>query len=193
MNTKLLPILLFTMALFVGAPSVRADLLIYQTRTTVTGTGGEFEIKFGARSFMVWNLDTDEFGILTYYTSASGIRRYGVSTGTQTIAVVTGLRGRSFTVFSRLSTGENSRSMGTERGQNAVLKHRTGEVVLRPRTFKGTSYLLTTDIPARTTDTSFTRVYSQARTIAANDAGQTLDDVMTSLRAEVEGLGYVEN
>lgn len=193
MKIRSLPIFLFTLALLAGTPFARADLLIYQARTTVIGMGDEFEFKLGTRSFMVWDLDTDEFGSLTYYTSASGVRRYGTSVGTRVTAVVTGLRGRSFTVFSGVSASEGRHSMGTERGPNVALKHRTADVVFRPRTLKGTSHLLTTDSPPRTTDQTFTRVYSQARTIAANDAGQTLDDVMTSLRAEVEGLGYVEN
>lgn len=184
-NTLLLSALAFFMAV-----SASADVLVYQFRITSKNVGEGVEFSGSARGYMVWNLADNHVVYVTYW-KAGAVNRYVETGGTPLVVTLTGFRGRQLTTFSTVGEEDGRYLMEFNRGYNATLKHRTGGTYFFPRTFKGTSHSLNTSVGPRLTDTTQTAVYSPARTIAANDAGTSAEDVVAGLRTELEAKGYL--
>jgi hypothetical protein len=185
--TKIIRLLL-ALAL-AGVTSASADVLIYQFRSVAKAIGEGVEFTSSTRGYLVWNLDDDHFTTLDAGVLSSG-RYYKIADGSPLIVRASGWRNREFTTFSSAG-GSNGRYLQDyNRGLDATLKLATGRTVRYPRTFKGTSHTLNTSVGPRLFDYARTFVYSSARTIAANDAGKTEEEVVAELRAELESRGY---
>jgi len=172
-----------------GAASARADLLIYQYRTVNTAAGNSTEFTYSYRGYLIWDLASNHLSWVSYSVQGS-TRRYSLTEGTPIVATVAGARGRNYTVFTGAGSSDGRYYQDFNRGQNVSLTHKTGQTIQFPRTFKGQSHTLLTGATPRVTDNLHVTVYSPARTKAANDTGQTTEDVVAGLQAELEAQGY---
>jgi len=174
-----------------GAASMRADVLIYDYRSSAKIIGDGLETSASRRGYMVWNLEDNRLTWLYYY-SRNGSKRYSTSSGVPVVVSVTGKSNRQYTTYSGAGENDGQYFMEFTRGLNKLLRHHSALYTQFPRTFKGTGHALDTVTGPGLIDETHSAVYSPKRTIAANDAGRTQEDVVTALRAELEAKGYVD-
>lgn len=185
-------------ALGLGAPSAQAEVLIYKgiTRATADVTN-PFPRTF--LIFHVIDLDASTLGAAAGLVvgdkkvqSVSGASEFRITqaplTKGQTATTI------SLTVTSGASNDFFSNTAFHYRGKNATLKTKGtvgGGPVLFPRLFVGFS----TQDQAFNGQGSFVEQkavlsYQEARTKAANDAGQTIQQVLDALGVELEAKGF---
>ena len=172
-----------------GVTSASADVLIYQVRNVTKNIGEGVEFSLSTRGYLVWDLANDHFTTIEMAVLSSG-RRYQVSDGSPLVARASGWHGREFTTFSSAGGSGGRYYQDYNRGLNARLKIATDRTASYPRTFKGTLHIVNTSVGPRLTDYSRTFVFSAIRTIAANDAAKSEEEVVAELQAELEALGY---
>jgi hypothetical protein len=182
---------LIVAALFLGAFQTQAEVVIYQAKTSVKWTGEGFEGGATFQEFLVWNLD-DNHVSQVFFRKVGTEKRYSLDEGTPLLVVVDGSRGRQYTTFSGASGGDGRNFMEFNRGQNANLPIGFESTYFFPRVFKGTGHILNTVSVPQLTDYSRTAVFSAKRTQAANDAGQTEEEAVASLVAELQSQGYID-
>jgi len=175
----------------IGTSSTRASVLVYQFRTTGKVMGGGVEYRYSSRGYVVWNLG-DNYLTWVSFAASGDSRLYRVTGGSPVVATVTGQGGKRLTTFSGANSENGRYFQDFNQGRAVVLKHRTGQTIQFPRTFKGLSHTLTAGLSSRLDDNSHTMVYSPARTIAVNDADMAASEVVADLIAELEADGYVE-
>lgn len=182
---------LLVAALFMGAFQAQAEVVIYQARTSVKWTGNGFEASATFQEFLVWNLDGNHVSQIIFRKVGTE-KRYSLDEGTPLLVVVDGSRGRQYTTFSGASGEDGRNVMEFNRGQNASLPIGFESAHFSPRVFKGTGHILNTTSVPLLTDYSRTAVFSAKRTQAANDAGQTEEEAVASLVAELQSNGYTD-
>lgn len=170
----------------------RADVMVYQFRTTSRLIGQGTEAAGRSRGYLVWDLNGNHFTWVAY-GSSQGVKCYKVTTGDPLVVNVAGFAGRSLTTFSAAGGGEERYFQDFNQGQNVTLRQRSGYTIQLPRIFKGDSRNLVTGASARLTSNTHTAVYWPQRTLAANDAGLTAADVAQDLVTELEAKGYVDS
>ena len=176
-----------------GGFSIQAEVLVYQFRTSgkVIASGDEYS--YSSRGYIVWNLGDNHLTWVSY-AAGEGYKVYRITDGTPVVASFTGRREKRHTTFSGANSDSGRYFQDFNRGRAVVLKHRTGQTIEFPRTFKGLSHTFSSaGLTSRLDDNSHTMVYLQARTVAANDADKTSGEVVSDLVAELEANGYVES
>lgn len=182
---------LFVVCLGTTITSSAADVLVYQYRRVSMNIGQGVEFVSSSRGFLIWNLEDNHF---TWVDSGvvDGQRRYRVTDASPLVVTASGWNGREFTSFSGTGSTNGRYFQEYYRGLNAHLKSAWNRSVFYPRTMKGNSHTIVTSIGPRLSDHAVTYVYSQARTIAANNASLSEDAVLATLRAELETKGYFD-
>ena len=187
-----MPILkpILVVALLISAVNAQTAVLIYQARTTVKRIGDGLEGSSSFQEFLVWNLDDNHVSQIIF-AKAGTEKFYSLTDGTPFVVGLDGSHGRQHTTFSGAGGGNGRSYMEFNRGQNANLTTFTDFTVSFPRMFKGSGHILNTSTAPRLTDYSRTAVFSPKRTVSANDAGLTEEEVIAVLETELQLKGYI--
>jgi hypothetical protein len=171
------------------APSSPAEVLIFDGKTTSLSIRPGLEFKLSLKEFFVWNR-IDNTAAIVSYGNLSGQKVYNVFGGYLDAATVTGQAGRSYVVFSAIANTNDFFDTVYLRGQVTVIPHRSNAAIYFPRTIKGQSRSLNISTGPRLLESSYSYVFSQKRTVGANDLGLTQTQVVSNLVTEFRNKGY---
>ncbi len=181
-------IILFSLLLGL-APVARAEVVIFDGKTTSQSIRPGLEFKLSLKEFFVWNLISNTVAVVSYST-ISGQKVYNVYGGYLDATAVMGQAGRSYAVFSAIANTNDYFDTLYLRGQTAVIRQRSNAAIYFPRTIKGLSRSLTTSSGPRVLESSHSYVFSQKRTVGVNDLGLTQVQVVSNLVTELRNKGY---
>jgi hypothetical protein len=171
------------------APVARAEVVIFDGKTTSQSIRPGLEYKLSLKEFFVWDLISHTVAVVSYST-ISGQKVYNVFGGYLDATAVTGQAGRSYAVFSAIANTNDYFDTLYLRGQTAVIRQRSNAATYFPRTIKGQSRSLNISSGPRLLESSHSYVFSQKRTVGANDLGLTQVQVISNLVAELSNKGY---
>lgn len=176
--------------LFISAMAARAEVIVYQAKTSTKRTGEGYEDKTSFQEYLVWNLDDNHVSQIIF--AKFGLERFYYTDGwTPYVVQYDGLRGRRYTTFSGAGSTATRDLMEFNRGQNANLRTSLANIWSFPRTFKGSGQIINTVADPVLTEYTRTAVFSEKRTKAANDSSLTEPDVFVGLVIELQLKGYV--
>jgi hypothetical protein len=181
-------IILFSLLLGL-APLARAEVVIFDGKTGSQSIRPGLEFKLSLKEFFVWNLISNTVAVVSYGT-ISGQKVYNVYGGYLDATAVTGQAGRSYAVFSAIANTNDYFDTLYLRGQTTVIRQRSNAAIYFPRTIKGQSRSLSISSGPRLLESSHSYVFSQKRTVGANDLGLTQVQVVSNLAAELRSKGY---
>ena len=174
---------------FIGALAAQAQLLVYQGRSSLQSSGDGYSISVPLKFFMVIAPESNHVAQIFYYNTLPYSSHYDVDRGEVVMSKVSGKNGKHSTVFMTAGKSGTSYVQMHYVGADSALKNDSSRTVSFPRSFKGTHHTLNTAVPASMSDSSVTATFSEKRTIAANAAGKTIDEVLDGLQAELEADG----
>jgi hypothetical protein len=170
-------------------PSI-ADLAVYQSRVSVKGSGGGVEGSLSMQEFIVIDLDSGEFSLITYWKIGIA-KRYSIDTGVPLTAFVEGNRNRTYSLFTNVGEEDGRYFTEFSKGRNSVVELRTGADTFMPKVFKGYGNIVNLNEPTYLTEYTRTATYSAKRTVAANDDELTIEDLTALLETELQEKDYI--
>lgn len=171
------------------APSSPAEVVIFDGKTTSQSIRPGLEYKLSLKEFFVWDRISNTVAVVSYST-ISGQKVYNVFGGYLDATAVTGQAGRSYAVFSAIANTNDYFDTLYLRGQTTVIRQRSNAAIYFPRTIKGQSRSLNISSGPRLLESSHSYVFSQKRTVGANDLGLTQTQVVSNLVTELRNKGY---
>jgi hypothetical protein len=180
-----------TLALtFLGStlPSM-ADLAVYQSRVSVKGSGNGIEGAFSSQEFIIIDLESRDFSLITYGKIGTE-KKYVIESGSPLTAFVEGSRNHTYSVFSSAGGEDGRYFMQFNKGRNSIVEVRTGADTTMPKVFKGYGNIINLNEPTRLTEYTRTATYSVKRTVAANDEELTIEDLTALIETELQEKDY---
>ena len=175
------------------ALSASADVLIYRTSEKVKATGGGNEGTSAYRGYCIIDLGATNAVFIRWH-ELRGNKRY--FTDTLSRAVFTRVEGKNHSYFflteSLTGSQEPWSSYISAKGQNQDLIIGTGKTAFYPRTLSGSAGQVGPDpqVGNISFEVASTFVYSQAITVANNDAGNGLASIVDTILQQLEAEGY---